>query len=61
MIKEKKNVAVYDHFMRITDENIIERIRSIDEDSDSLTPETLFEIAQLLNIDITYKELCESN
>ncbi len=61
MIKEKKNVAVYDHFMRITDENIIEKIRSIDEDSDSLTPETLFEIAQLLNIDITYKELCESN
>lgn len=61
MIKEKKNVAVYDHFMRITDENIIEKIRSIDEDSDSLIPETLFEIAQLLNIDITYKELCESN
>lgn len=61
MIKEKKNVAVYDHFMRITDENIIEKIRNIDEDSDSLTPETLFEIAQLLNIDITYKELCESN
>lgn len=61
MIKEKKNLAVYDHFMRITDENIIEKIRSIDEDSDSLTPETLFEIAQLLNIDITYKELCESN
>lgn len=61
MIKEKKNVAVYDHFMRITDEKIIEKIRSIDEDSDSLTPETLFEIAQLLNIDITYKELCESN
>ena len=61
MIKEKKNVAVYDHFMRITDENIIEKIRSIDEDSNSLTPETLFEIAQLLNIDITYKELCESN
>ena len=61
MSKEKKNIAVYNHFMRITDENIIEKIRSIDEDSDSLTPETLFEIAQLLNIDITYKELCESN
>lgn len=61
MIKEKKNIAEYGHFMRVTDENIIEKIRNINEDSFSLTPESMFEIAQLLNIDIAYEELCEAN
>lgn len=59
MTKEKKNIAEYGHFMRVTDKNIIEKIRSIDEDSSSLTLETMFEIAQLLNLNITYEELCE--
>ena len=61
MIKEKKNISEYGHFMRVTDENIIEKIRNINEDSFSLTPESMFEIAQLLNIDIAYEELCEAN
>ena len=59
MIKEKKNTAVYNHFMKVTDDDILEKIRSIDEDSFSLSPEAYFEIAQLLNMDITYEELCE--
>lgn len=37
----------------------IEIIHNINEDSFSLTPESIFEIAQLLNIDIAYEELIE--
>lgn len=59
MIKEKKNIAEYDHFMRVTDETILEKIRNINEDSFSLSTKAYFEIAKLLNIDIADEELCK--
>ena len=58
---KNENIAEYGHFKRITDEHILEKIRSIDEDSNSLTPETLFEILTLLKMDISYKDICELN
>lgn len=59
MTKKETHIAEYGHFMRIRDEHILKEIENIDEDSFSLSPESMFKIAQLLNLDITYEELCE--
>jgi hypothetical protein len=59
MTIKNKHIAEYGHFYRIDDKKILEEIRNIDEDSDSLSPESMFKIAQLMNLNITYEELCE--
>ena len=59
MTETTENIAEYGPYMRVTDESILEEIRSIDEDSFNLSPEAMFKIAQLLKLDVTYEELCE--
>ena len=57
MIEDKKNVAEYGHFKKVTNPEIIKRIRNIDLDSKSLRQEEIYELCDLLEIDIDCERL----